>query len=265
MRSMLDFPAASFVRFFHNHGLLQVSGRPQWRTVTGGSREYVRRMIRDFRGQVRLNAPVAAVARDADGVRVTARGGSTERFDHVVIAAHGDQALGVLADPTRLEREVLSGFRYQPNRAVLHRDPRLMPRRKAAWASWNYLAESGGDAAAPAAVTYWMNRLQSLEGRPDVFVSLNPNTEPQEELIERDFWYDHPQFDSAALEAQRRLPAVQGINRTWFCGSYHGHGFHEDAFSAGLSVAAALGAPAPWYALPDAWAREAGAGLAAAA
>lgn len=265
MKSMLDFPAASFIRFFHNHGLLQVSGRPQWRTVTGGSRQYVRRIAKSFDGKVRLNAPVAAIVRGTDGVSVTTRADETHRYDHVVIAAHGDQALRMLADPTPLERDVLSGFSYQPNRAVLHRDVRLMPRRKAAWASWNYLAQTGDDANAPAAVTYWMNRLQSLHGRPDVFVSLNPTVEPREDLVEREFWYDHPQFDRSALEAQRRLPAVQGIKRTWFCGSYHGHGFHEDAFSAGLSVAAALGAPAPWFGLPEPMLPRRDAGIAAAA
>lgn len=249
LRSMLEFPAAAFLRFCNNHGLLQLSKRPRWRTVSGGSREYVNRMADEFAGlfggRIRLSRPVHALRRGADAVTVEADGDVTA-YDHVVVAAHGDGALAMLADPSDEERRVLGGFRYQPNRAVLHRDPALMPRRRRAWASWNYLSDRASDPEEPVSVTYWMNRLQNLGDAPPIFLSLNPAAEPRTDLVEREFLYDHPQYDQAAIEAQRRLPVIQGHRRTWFCGSYWGHGFHEDALVSGMAVARALGVEAPW-------------------
>ncbi len=256
-KQMLEFPAVSFVRFCDNHGLLKVANRPEWRTVVGGSREYVRQLSAPFRDRVRLGLSVTGVQRTSQGVTVTDIGGSTERFDHVVLACHGDQAARLLIDQSPGEAEILGSFRYQSNRALLHRDPRLMPRRRRVWSSWNYLARTGADSR-PASVTYWMNRLQGLDGVRDLFVSLNPMDDPAAELVEREFWYDHPVFDHRAIAAQHKLPAIQGNGGVWFCGSYCGWGFHEDAFSAGLAVAKALGAEPPWPVVPTVAAAAAG-------
>ncbi len=256
-KQMLEFPAVSFVRFCDNHGLLKVANRPAWRTVEGGSREYVRQLSASFRDRVRLGVPVAAVQRGSRGVAVTDMAGAVERFDHVVLACHGDQAARLLIEKSPGEAEILGSFRYQSNRALLHRDPRLMPRRRRVWSSWNYLARTGADSR-PASVTYWMNRLQGLDGVRDLFVSLNPMEDPAPELVEREFWYDHPVFDHRAIAAQQKLPAIQGNGGVWFCGSYCGWGFHEDAFSAGLAVAKALGAEPPWPVAPTAAAAAVG-------
>ncbi|HEV2675456.1 MAG TPA: FAD-dependent oxidoreductase [Aliidongia sp.] len=248
---MLEFPVTSFVRFCDNHGLLKVSDRPDWRTVDGGSREYVARLAAPFADRIRLGAPVQAIRRTGRGVEVTERSGLTQHFDQVVLACHGDQAARMLVDASPSEAEIIGSFRYQRNRAILHRDPKLMPRRRRVWSSWNYLArEQANPSAASVSVTYWMNRLQSLGDAPDLFVSLNPIDEPHPTLVEREFFYDHPVFDQRAMAAQRRLPGLQGAGGVWFCGSYCGWGFHEDGFSAGLAVARALGVEPPWRTAP---------------
>jgi len=260
VRQMLRFPVASFVSFLHNHGLLRLYGRPQWRTVAGGSRRYVERMAADFPGRALLGTPVVEVRPGARGVTVHDARGGAKRYDRVVIAAHADQALAMLPSADRETRDLLGAFRYQPNTAVLHRDPRLMPRRRRAWASWNYLAERGGDDAAGAgraagarvSVTYWMNRLQNLDPRHPVFVSLNPIVAPLPDLTTAAIEYSHPAFDAAAIAAQRFLPAIQGRGGVFLCGSYCGYGFHEDALAAGLRVAAALGVHPPWAAADEA-------------
>ncbi len=242
-----SFPARSFVQFMQNHGLLLLKGRPEWRTVTGGSREYVRRMTAGFGERLRLATPVRGLRRDAAGVDVLT-GGPAERFDEVVIATHGDQALALLgesADP--VERSVLSAFTYARNEAILHGDAALMPKRRAVWSSWNYLGGRSQSGDRAVSVTYWMNRLQNLSGAA-LFLSLNPLQEPAPERVHARFTYDHPIFDSGAIAAQHELPAIQGARRTWFCGSYCGYGFHEDGLESGLAVAAALGAEVPWAA-----------------
>ncbi len=246
-REVLDFPAESLLRFLDNHGLLQVEGRPQWRTVAGGSRHYVRAITDPLGERLRLNSPVSAVRREASGVTVTSNG-TTERFDAVVLATHADQTLAILGDDaTAREREVLGAFRYSQNHAWLHSDPGLMPRRRDGWASWNYLGRSGrsDDRTRDVSVTYWLNRLQNLTP-PDIFVSLNPHREPAPDKVLARMNYDHPILDGAACAAQDRIPEIQGGQNTWFCGSYLGYGFHEDGLESGLAVAAALGAPVPW-------------------
>jgi predicted NAD/FAD-binding protein len=196
-------------------------------------------------GTVHLSHPVSRIERHHDGVLVTAAG-RTRRFDHVIVGAHADQALRLLADPTRDERRILGAFPYQPNHAILHSDPALMPKRRAAWASWNYRSDRGHDADAPVSVTYWMNRLQGIDGRYPLFLSLNPARQPDPALVHRTFVYDHPIYDAGAMAAQRDLTAIQGVRRTWFCGSYCGYGFHEDGLKAGMAAAAGLGVTAPW-------------------
>lgn len=241
-----EYPTEAFLRFCENHYLLQVSGRPVWRTVSGGSREYVRRLLEPLGDQAARQQPVLEIRRDADGVALrTADGWWPERFDQVVLATHADQALALLPAADDAERQLLGSFRYSRNHAVLHRDAALMPRRRRVWASWNYLADrTGGDA--PPCVTYWMNRLQSLPG-DDLFVTLNPVRPPAPEALVHTQVVEHPLFDGAAIRAQRELWSLQGRHRTWYCGAYFGSGFHEDGLQAGLAVAEALGGVRrPW-------------------
>lgn len=243
--AMLDYPAETMVAFLDNHGLLQVRHRPQWRTVSGGSRAYVQRVAEPFRNGVRLDTPVLQVVRDRDAVTVLDARGGRERFDHVVMATHADTTLALLgAEATSRERHLLGAFRFQENRAVLHHDPSLMPVRRRAWSSWNYLADRRGHGGA-VSLSYWMNRLQNLRTERPVIVTLNPSREPREAVAE--YVYHHPAYDRASVDAQEALPSIQGVERTWFCGSWSGFGFHEDGLRSGLAVAAALGAPAPWW------------------
>lgn len=247
VRDIFNFPLATFLRFFENHGLLQLRNRPEWRTVSGGSREYVRRLTKDFSHRIRLNAPVLSVDPSAHGILVRAAGAESERFDQVIMATHADRSLAILgrhASPE--ERKVLSAFRYERNRAVLHCDPALMPRRRGVWASWNYISAGSVSDERQVAITYWMNRLQNIDRRNPLFVSLNPIVEPHPASVFESFDYDHPLFDRAAIAAQADLPKIQGRRGLWFCGAYCGYGFHEDGFSSGLAIAEALGAPAPW-------------------
>ncbi len=243
---MLSFPALAFIRFHANHGLLQVAGRPLWETVTGGSISYVRRLIEEFTGRIKLDAAVLRVDRSGGWVQIIDSQGGAERFDHVVMANHADQALAALADPTPQEAALLGAFRYQRNLAVLHSDQSFMPKRRSAWASWNYIGgrdPHGKDAC----FTYWMNRLQSIPDETPLFVTLNPQQHPSPETLHHSESYDHPVFDSAAITAQNRLWQLQGARRTWFCGSYFGAGFHEDGLQAGLAVAEELGGVRrPW-------------------
>lgn len=247
MRTMLDYPAAAFIRFHENHGLLKIAGRPVWRTVTGGSKRYVERLAQSFAGGIRLNTAVASVKRDATGVSITDRHGQTERFDHAIIATHADQALAMLSEPSQDERRLLSAFRYSRNLAVLHADKRLMPRRRGVWSSWNYVSAGRAEEGAAPTITYWMNRLQRLETEQPLFVTLNPQSEPAPGTVFKTEVYEHPIFDGNGMAAQRELWSLQGCNRTWFCGSYFGAGFHEDGLQAGLAVAEQLGAVRrPW-------------------
>lgn len=242
LAGMMDFPAETFARFFKNHGLLSINDRPQWYTVQGGSREYVKRLLNDARFTLHLHTPVHAVQREADGVTVVTSG-RMHHVDQVIMACHGDQALRLLdSQATTAERDILSAFRFQPNRAVLHRDPLQMPQRRSVWASWNYLSEPRRDLARRVGLTYWMNKLQALDDSRPLFVTLNPVTEPREELVFAEFAYEHPLFDRGAIDAQARLQSIQGKDRLWFCGAWCKYGFHEDGFTAGLQVAQALGA-----------------------
>lgn len=243
--AILDYPAASFIRFHENHGLLRLRDRPVWRTVVGGSRAYVEKLTRSFADSIRIGAGVVSVERGPREVIVRDTTSHAESFDDVVIATHADQAMAMLREPTAQERELLGAFRYSKNVAVLHSDAALMPRRRAAWASWNYIEPPGRRAPSAPVVTYWMNFLQNLSGQRDYFVTLNPER-PLAHVHHREI-YDHPLFDAAAIAAQRLLHSLQGCNHTWFCGSYFGAGFHEDGLQAGLAVAEALGGVRrPW-------------------
>ena len=242
-----DFPAASFARFFANHGLLGLRGRPQWRTVSGGSRRYIERIVANSRFQIRLSSTIHQIVRRRGRVTVCPIGAQDEVFDQVVFATPADSTLQILgAEATAQERAVLGAFHYQPNRAVMHADRNLLPRRRRVWSSWNYLAGRAPDGAAAVSVSYWMNRLQKLPVKDPIVVSLNPLTEPAADKVFVDLTYRHPQFDQAAIAAQRRLPSIQDTDGTWYCGSYCGYGFHEDAVQSAFAVAGAIGAPVPW-------------------
>ncbi|HSC63862.1 MAG TPA: FAD-dependent oxidoreductase [Caldimonas sp.] len=239
------YPTEAFVRFCENHHLLQLSDRPAWRTVSGGSREYVRRLAAALGDRVRTGCGALAVRRDARGASVASAAGASERYDHVVIATHADQALRLLPDASDDERRVLGAFAYTTNRAVLHGDAALMPRRRAVWSSWNYGADRRRSDAL--SVTYWMNRLQGIDERVPLFLTLNPAREPKPGLVHRTETYEHPLFDATAIRAQDELWSLQGRHRTWFCGAYFGAGFHEDGLQAGLAVAEAIGGVRrPW-------------------
>lgn len=245
---MLEFPASTFIHFCQNHGLLQISRRPTWRTVDGGSREYVSRLTADFKNKIKVGEKVSHVLRGQDSVTITAiKDGETNiySFDQVVIATHGDDALTLLQNPSDEETDVLSGFTYSKNETYLHTDATLLPKKKKVWSSWNYMADTTSDQTA-VSVTYWMNRLQNLDTDTDYFVSLNPLRIPDEDTIIKKMVYHHPMFNAKMIDAQQKLHTIQGVNRTWFCGSYAGYGFHEDALCSGLAVAKALGVSVPW-------------------
>jgi predicted NAD/FAD-binding protein len=243
---MMGYPASSFIRFFDSHGLLRVTDRPQWRTVDGGSREYVRLLTASYRDRVRFGG-VRSVRRAANEVVVEDHTGAIEHFDHVVMAAHADETFRMLADPDQFETRLLGGWRYTGNRALLHTDPALMPKRRRVWSSWNFIGDQKRGDEQNLCVTYWMNRLQSLDPERPLFVTLNPVREPSPGKVIREFEYSHPYFDQTALASQRRLWALQGHRRTWYCGSYFGYGFHEDALQSGLAAAEQLGGlKRPW-------------------
>jgi uncharacterized protein len=237
-----DFPAESFLRFLANHGLLQFTP-PMWKTVVGGSRTYVRRIGEILGDRVRLNSGVVSVRRGPAGVSVETVDGRSEVFDRVILACHSDQSLRLMADADEEEKAFLGAVRYAPNKAVLHRDTRLMPKRRQAWGSWNYIADKAS--GSNAYVTYWMNNLQMLETPDPLFVSLNgPPADPA--LVIAEFDYDHPQFDTPALAAQRRIGRIQGRGGVWYAGAWLGYGFHEDAVTSGVKVALELGGRVPW-------------------
>lgn len=245
---MLRFPVATMIRFCHNHGLIQIANRPPWRTVRGGSRQYVQKMLPRIQ-DARLNTPVRSVRRTppgagpgggAAGVWVSTDAGQ-ERFDDVVLSCHSDQSLQLLADASPQERRWLAALRYHPNHSVLHTDTSLLPRRRLAWAAWNYeRAAQLQREQSGVCLHYWINRLQPLPWKTPVIVSLNPSRPPDPAKVLRSFEVHHPVFDQAAIDAQGRLPDFQGHTRVWFCGAWTRYGFHEDGLMSGLAVADAL-------------------------
>ncbi len=245
-RTMLAFPASSFLHFFANHGLLTIADQPAWRTLTHRSKDYVGRLQAALAPRVRAAAPVVAVRRTGGGVEVVDGRGGQFRFDALVMAAHADQTAAVLLDADDEERDILGSFKFQPNRAVLHSDPSLMPKRRAAWAAWNYSAARLHEPEGRVAVTYWMNRLQNIDERLPLFVSMNPLREPDPALVHGEYAYDHPVFDAAAIAAQKRLGQIQGRGGIHYAGAWLGYGFHEDGLRSGLEAAARLGVEAPW-------------------
>ena len=236
---MLAFPLATFVRFCSNHGLIQITNRPQWRTVTGGAKHYVQKILPTI-AHTFLNTPVRSVTRIGVGtpeIRIETATG-TKIFEHVVLAAHSDQTLSILTDASEDEKRILSSVRYQPNRAILHTDTRCLPTLEKAWSAWNY--ETAGTPEPRVCVHYLLNKLQPLPFQQSVIVTLNPVSRIEPEKIIAEFNYAHPIFDKAAIAAQYALPSIQGKRNTWFAGAWTGYGFHEDGHKSGLQVARSI-------------------------
>lgn len=234
-----DFPAGYFVRFCHNHGMLNILKRPQWRVIRGGSMQYVRKMIAPFRDRIRLSTPVSSIKRSNGGVEVVSERFGAERFDQVIVAAHSDQALRMLADPTLAETEILGTMRYQPNDVALHHDTSRLPRRQKAWSSWNYHIPKKQQSSA--VVTYNMNELQSLRTDRTYCVTLNSTDAIDPQKCIRQLHYDHPVYTTESVLSQKRHSEISGRNRTHYCGAYWGYGFHEDGVNSALTVCKSFG------------------------
>ncbi len=243
---MLQFPAQSFIRFFDNHGLLTVDEHPQWYTVQGGSREYVKRLTAPFKDRILLGCGVHQTLRTPEGVKVIDTRGATAVYDEVVFACHADQALSMMRDATTQEQRILGSFTYQPNRAITHGDTSFMPRRRKAWASWVYLSERRTTNEAGVSLSYWMNNLQPLKTAEPILVTLNPARSPKASLTHDEYMFEHPVFNSSAVNAQADIDLIQGQNRLWFCGAYQRYGFHEDGLASAVRLAARMGITPPW-------------------
>ncbi len=248
VQDILDFPASNFVSFFRNHELMTgLEPAQRWRTVDGGSRAYVSKLISALGPKAICGAEIVKVDRSSGKPSLTFRDGSVSAFDQVVMAVHAPTAARLLDDQTEFEREILGAFRVSENSAILHSDQRLMPRRKKVWSSWNFLTDDvSNDPSRPAPVTYWMNRLQSIPNETPLFVRLNPVTEPREDLVHGRFAYSHPVFETGTFDRQRDVDLIQGQGGIWYAGAWLGYGFHEDGLRSGLRVASALGAEPEW-------------------
>jgi predicted NAD/FAD-binding protein len=236
---MLEFPAVTLIRFFHNHGFLGLDTQHQWYTLDGGSRTYRDLLIKPFKDRIRVNNKAVLLTRENGQVQVRAADGSLETYDKVILACHGDQALDLLASPTTDESRLLSRFTYQHNKTVLHTDESMMPKTKLAWSSWNYRLEAQGAQLVPSTI-YWMNRLQGVSKRTNYFVSVNPHDTLDPRKILKEIDYEHPLFDVPAIQAQEELPRLNDNGPVYFCGSYWRYGFHEDAITSALRLCTRL-------------------------
>lgn len=245
VETMLNFPAHSFLKFCDNHGLLDLKNRPKWRTVTGGSKQYVNKILKEIEGNVEFYQAANSVTRDAKQVVIE----SAEKqasYDAVVFACHADEALSLLEQPSQNEQEILGCFKYEENETWLHTDERLMPESKRVWSCWNYLANWSEQNTPVMSATYWANRLHRLQCDTNFFISLNPPVAPEADKVIARFNYSHPIFDQQAVAAQQQLNQVQGENMAWFCGSYAGYGFHEDGLTSAINTCGLLDVRPPW-------------------
>jgi uncharacterized protein len=246
VETIMQFPAQTFLRFFKNHGLLSINHRPQWYTVTGGSREYKSRLIQSFEAQIRLNNGAVSVVHQDDEIQVTDQHGDTQAFDHVIFACHADEALQMMAQPSADEADILSHFKYQSNQIIVHSDISFMPQHQQCWASWVYLSEQQEDKSNGVSLSYWMNNLQSLDTKIPIIITLNPARRPKEALIIDEHHFTHPIFDYHAIVSQSKIQRIQGKRNFWFCGAYQRYGFHEDGLLSAVNVVKALGGSIPW-------------------
>ena len=236
---VLQFPLFFLVRFLSNHGLLQLRNRPQWKTIIGGSQEYIRPLMQPLQNHIHLNCPIVSVRRNSENVLIQSSDGREESFDYVIMALHADQALAVLRDSDALESEILASFPYHENEAVLHTDHTILPKRRRSWASWNY--HLGTDANRPVSVTYDLGRLQRLDLAKPILLTLNPTESIRPDCILKQIKFQHPAYDTTSIAAQQRRLECQGTRRTFFCGAYWGNGFHEDGVNSALSIAEFFG------------------------
>ena len=243
--TIVKFPARTFLQFFKNHGLLNINKRPQWYTVSGGSREYVARLTRSFRDKIKLNCGVRKITRRNDKIAVQDAKGHASMFDQVIFACHADEALRMMDDPAPCQ-DVVGAFDYQNNQIIVHGDTSFMPRNKKCWSSWVYLSEGRKDNKRVVSLSYWMNNLQGLDEDHPVIITLNPGRRPQEGLVFDEYTFSHPVFDLKAIKAQERIQGIQGRNGLWFCGAYQRYGFHEDGLLSAVNVAKAMGVDIPW-------------------
>ncbi|MDG1820596.1 MAG: FAD-dependent oxidoreductase [Methylophilaceae bacterium] len=246
VETIMQFPAQTFLRFFKNHGLLSINHRPQWYTVTGGSREYKSRLIQSFEAQIRLNNGAVSVVHQDDEIQVTDQHGDTQTFDHVIFACHADEALQMMAQPSADEADILSHFKYQSNQIIVHSDVSFMPQHQQCWASWVYLSEQQEDKSNGVSLSYWMNNLQSLDTKIPIIITLNPALRPKEALIIDEHHFTHPIFDYHAIVSQSKIQRIQGKRNFWYCGAYQRYGFHEDGLLSAVNVVKALGGSIPW-------------------
>lgn len=246
VEQMLQFPASTFIRFFENHGLLTLKDHPQWFSVKGGSREYIRRMMMRMGPSVDARVGAKRIIRKEQGVEIIEESGESLEFDEVIIASHADEALALLENPSEEERSVLSSFSYQPNKVVLHTDLSFMPKRRSAWASWVYQSNEKKDTSDSISLSYWMNNLQDLETDVPLIVTLNPSREPKEGTVLDSHWFNHPVFDESAVLAQGKIMDIQGKDRLWYCGAYQRNGFHEDGLWSAVRVAETMGVDISW-------------------
>jgi len=250
-QTMLDFPAESFLQFFENHGLLNINDRPQWQTVCDGSQRYIDAILAQESFDVRTDTPIARVLPDGQGVHLLDNHGQWHPFDQVIIAAHGDQALRMIDPSHQSDFAALSAFEYQKNLAYLHYDTALMPKRKTTWAAWNYLRQES-QKEDRVAVTYWMNKLQSLHSPEPILVTLNPTQTPAPEKTLEMIEYEHPVFTQNAMQAQTQLASIQGQKGLWFAGAWTGYGFHEDGLKSAVAIARQFDIALPWETPNDA-------------
>ncbi|MEM6603984.1 MAG: FAD-dependent oxidoreductase [Pseudomonadota bacterium] len=246
LKKMLDFPARTFIHFFDNHGLLTINDQPQWYTVQGGSREYVKRLTASFADNIKLNCGVKKVIRESEKVTLIDHHDQHYDFDQVVFACHSDQALSMIDNPTEDEHNIIGNMTYSRNQIYVHKDESFMPKRKAAWASWVYLLEEKIDVRSNMCLSYWMNNLQPLETDTQIFVTLNPARKPAEEHLFDEYIFEHPVFDEKAIEAQGRIDGIQGKDRFWFCGAYQRYGFHEDGLLSSVNMVKKMGIKPNW-------------------
>jgi predicted NAD/FAD-binding protein len=232
---MLGFPALTLMRFFYNHGFLGLNTQHQWWTVTGGSKNYRDKIIAPFKEKIQVNNGAVSVFHDEDGVIVKTKDGKAKLFDKVIIACHGDEALQLMKNPTKEEERLLSNFKYQPNRAIIHTDEAVMPKNKKVWSSWNYRIAKKDGVEIPSTI-YWMNSLQGCSDKKNYFVSINSNGNIAPEKIIREMDYTHPLFDVPAINAQKELSTLNATGPVYFCGSYFRYGFHEDAFMSAVQL-----------------------------
>ncbi len=245
-QKMLDFPARTFLQFFNNHGLLTTNNHPQWHTVTGGSKEYVQRITAPFKDKIKTNCAATKVTREEGGVRVKDSQGNSMLYDNVIFACHSDQALKLLSNPSTEEQKIIGDIKYQPNEMVLHTDQSFMQKRENAWSSWVYLSEEKKDTNTGVSLSYWMNNLQPLKTKTPIIITLNPGKEPNPNLIQDRYNFTHPIFDEPAIQAQRRIPDIQGKDRIYYCGAWQRYGFHEDGLLSAVNVAKHFGITPPW-------------------